>query len=111
MPSFVGLWNTVRYAGDNPENPESIQLSINEDAVPSNGNLDGAYARPGQDARMYGALEGNGVMWRAQIDERASSGDEGSAIFFISADGNTIYGAWTSNQHNNGPQPWFGTRI
>jgi hypothetical protein len=48
------------------------------------------------------------------IAEDANPGNgnlEGTAIFFISADGNTIHGAWTSNVHNNGPQPWFGTRI
>ncbi|MBK8067993.1 MAG: hypothetical protein IPK27_10300 [Rhodanobacteraceae bacterium] len=109
MPSFVGQWQTTRYSGNDPANPEPIVLTITEDASPD--NLDGAYARPGQDARMFGALEGGGAMWRATIDERNSSGDEGSALFFISADGQTLFGAWSSQQHNNGPQPWFGTRI
>ena len=109
MATFVGLWATTRYTGNDPENPESIQLSISEDADPN--SLDGAYSRPGPNARMFGALEGNGVLWRASIDERDSTGDEGTAVFFISGDGNTIYGAWSSNQHNNGPQPWYGTRI
>lgn len=36
---------------------------------------------------------------------------EGTALCFISADGQTLFGAWTSQQHNNGPQPWFGTLI
>ncbi len=111
MTSFVGSWNTTRYRGDDPENPESIHLTINEDEIPSNGNLDGAYARVGPDARLFGALEGNGAMWRANIDELASSGDQGTAVFFISNDGDSLYGAWSSNLHNNGPQPWFGTRT
>lgn len=111
MPSFVGSWNTTRYREDDPENPESIQLAISEDDTPESENLDGAYSRPGQDARMFGALEGNGAMWRASIDEVASTGDQGDAIFFISDDGNSLYGAWSSSQHGNGPQPWFGTRT
>ena len=109
MPSFAGQWQTTRYTGNDPENPESIVLTINVDADPN--SLDGAYSRPGQDARLFGALEGSGTMWRANIDETNSSGDQGSAVFFISADGSTIHGAWSSNQHSNGPQPWFGTRI
>lgn len=109
MPSFVGTWATTRYSGNNPENPEQIQLTITTDTDPN--NLDGAYPRSGPDARMFGALEGNGAMWRASIDERNSSGDEGTALFFISADGLTLFGAWLSQQHSNGPQPWFGTRI
>jgi hypothetical protein len=109
MATFVGLWATTRYTGNDPENPETIQLSITEDQDPA--NLDGAYARPGPDARMFGAIEGGGTMWRATIDERASTGDEGTAVFFLSTDGNTLHGAWTSQQHASGPQPWYGTRV
>lgn len=108
MPSFIGSWNTLRFSGNSPENPEVIVLSITEDANPPNGNLDGAYARPGQNARMFGPLEGNGAIWRATLDD---SGDFGTAVFLVSSDGNTLHGAWSSNQHSNGPQPWFGTRI
>lgn len=109
MPNFAGQWQTTRYTGNDPENPEAIVLSITVDATEN--YLDGAYARPGQDARLYGAIEGNGSMWRASIDEISSSGDQGNVVFFISDDGNTLHGAWVSSQHSNGPQPWFGTRI
>lgn len=109
MPSFVGNWSTTRYSANDPTNPESITMQIAEDSDPN--ALDGTYARPGPDARLFGTLDGSGVVWTAQIDEVGSSGDQGTAVFFLSADGNTLYGAWQSLQHNSGPQPWFGTRI
>lgn len=110
MPSpFVGIWNTFRYSANSPEQVESIQVTIGEDADPT--LLDGAYPRPGQDARLHGPIEGGGTMWRARFDERESSGDEGEVVFFISTDGNTLHGAWASQQHGSGPQPWFGTRA
>ncbi|MCB1602435.1 MAG: hypothetical protein R3F18_01675 [Lysobacterales bacterium] len=109
MPSFIGQWTTTRYSGNDPANPEMITLTITADADPN--ALDGAYPRPGEDARLFGPLDATGLIWTARIDERNSSGDEGDAVFFLSADGSTIYGAWQSQQHGNGPQPWFGTRI
>ena len=109
MSSFIGSWKTTRYSGNDPSNPESIVLTVTADASPQ--ALDGSYPRPGTDARLFGLLDATGTMWTAQIDERGSSEDLGNAIFFISEDGTTLFGAWSSQQHNAGPQPWFGTRI
>jgi hypothetical protein len=110
MPTqHIGTWSTTRYRNDAPDTPESIELTITEDTNP--GNLDGAYARPGSNARLYGAVDTTGIVWSAQIDESGSSGDSGTAVFFVSADGNTLYGAWTSLMTGQGPQPWFGTRV
>jgi hypothetical protein len=109
MPSFIGRWNTTRYRAVDPANPEVIVLTITEDTTP--GQLDGNYPRPGLDARLLGQVDGTGFLWTAQVDENGSSGDVGTAFFVLSADESTIHGAWTSSQHNTGPQPWFGTRI
>ncbi len=108
MPNFVGVWNTTRYSHNDPENPEAIVLTITADAQP--GAFDGTYARPGPDATLFGTVDGTGIVWTAQLSE-PHVGDQGTAVFFISADDNTLYGAWTSQQHPSGPQPWFGTRA
>jgi hypothetical protein len=109
MSSFVGNWSTTRYTANDPSNPENIIVQITQDADPT--VHDGSYPRPGPDARLFGSLDASGIVWTAQIDEQGSSGDQGTAVFFLSTDGNTLYGAWQSQQHNSGPQPWFGTRI
>ena len=109
MPSFVGNWTTTRYKTNDPTNSEVITVQIAEDADPN--ALDGTYPRPGPDGRLFGALDASGIVWTAQFDEVGSTGDQGTAVFFLSTDGNTLYGAWQSQQHNSGPQPWFGTRI
>lgn len=109
MPSFVGTWNTIRYFVDDPINPENISIQITHDLDPN--SLDGAYARSGPDARLFGSLDSTQTIWTANMDEVGSSGDQGTAVFFLSPDGNTLYGAWQSQQHHSGPQPWFGTRV
>ena len=73
MPSFIGQWTTTRYSGNDPANPEMITLTITADADPN--ALDGAYPRPGEDARLFGPLDATGLIWTARIDERNSSGD------------------------------------
>jgi len=109
MPGFAGTWNTTRYSANDPENPESIQLTVAVDSGDPN-SVDGHYERPGPDATLFGSREGNGSVWRATLAE-PHTGDSGTAVFFLSTDGNTIHGAWQSGSHNNGPQPWFGTRA
>lgn len=109
MPTFVGTWNTTRYRNPDAVNPETIELIITEDSNVD--SLDGHYARPGMDARLLGTLDPAHMIWTATLDEVGSSGDTGSAVFFLSADGNTLHGAWTSVQTGNGPQPWFGHRV
>ena len=109
MPSFEGTWNTTRYRTAAPDAPEQIVLTIASDTTA--GSLDGHYARSGQDARMFGSLDGTGYVWSASVDETGSTGDIGQAVFFLSTDGNTIHGAWTSAQSGAGPQPWFGSRV
>ena len=109
MPSFEGTWNTTRYRTATPDTPEQIVLTITLDTTA--GSLDGQYARSGPDARMFGTLDATNFVWSASVDETGSTGDIGQAVFFISTDGNTIHGAWTSAQTGPGPQPWFGSRV
>jgi hypothetical protein len=108
MPGFDGTWNTTRYSANDPANPESITVIVTVDSSDPN-SFDGHYERPGTDATLYGPLEAN-TIWRATITE-PHTGDSGTAVFFLGADGNTIHGAWTSGQHSSGPQPWFGSRA
>ncbi len=109
MASFVGTWETKRHRQNDLANPTLITLTIAEDSTP--GSLDGSYPLPGQDARLFGAVDATGNIWTARIDEIASTGDQGDVVFVLTADGNTMYGSWNS-QASPGPlQPWFATRV
>lgn len=109
MPTFEGDWNTTRYSANDPASPESILLRVAADSATPD-HFDGQYPRPGADGTLYGSTESGGRVWRATILE-PHTGDTGTVVFFLSDDGRMLHGAWTSGQHNNGPQPWFGTRI
>ena len=110
MSAFVGTWDTLRYRFEDPDTPEAIELTVTQDAQPENGTLDGAYPRPGFDARMHGRLSDGGGGWTAEFDESTSSGDYGTVQFIVSPDGTTLYGAWRSQMYNGGPQLWIGVR-
>jgi hypothetical protein len=109
MPSFIGTWSTQRYRHDQPDTLEPITLTIAADSVPD--HLDGAYARPGPDARLYGPVDPGGRVWFASVDEAASGGFTGAVRFVLSDDGQRLHGAWTSPAFGYEPQPWFGERI
>lgn len=109
MPSFIGTWSTQRYRSDQPDVLEPIELTIAADANP--GDLDGAYARPGPDARLFGSVDATGRVWYATIDEQGSTGLGGFARFVLSDDGQRLHGAWVSTATGHDPQPWFGTRV
>lgn len=108
MPTFAGTWITTRYSANDPLHPEIIRVVVAADSQLTD-HFDGHYERPGPDAALHGAVEAEGTLWRATISEPHVQ-DSGSAVFFLAADGNTLHGAWTSNQHSQGPQPWFGYR-
>lgn len=109
MPTFIGTWSTQRYRSDQPEALESIELSITADAEPE--HLDGAYARPGPDARLFGSIDTTGRVWYAVVDEHGSTGLTGYVRFVLSDDGQRLHGAWVSTATGSDPQPWFGERI
>jgi hypothetical protein len=109
MPSFIGTWFTQRFRIDQPDALEQIELSITADANP--GDLDGAYPRPGMDARIFGSIDGTGRVWYATIDKQGSTGLSGYARFVLSADGQRLHGAWVSTATGHDPQPWFGERV
>jgi hypothetical protein len=109
VPSFIGTWNTRRYRANDPANPDLIQIEITLDADPQ--SLDGAYPVPGANARMIGPMDATGVSWTATFDEGPGNLHTGVVMFVLSDDGNTIHGAWTSQQFGNEPKPWFGSRA
>ena len=108
MPSFIGTWNTKRYRANDPSFHEDIQIAITEDSDPA--FLDGAYPMPGPNARMFGQIGPNGNTWSATFDEGDNT-HTGQAMFVLSDDGNTMYGAWTGTIIGTGTHPWFGVRV
>lgn len=111
MSQFVGTWNTMRMKDDGTFTAEPIQITIKIDENTSEPALEGRYPRPGIDASLIGSYVEGTNYWKAQFQETASPSDQGTVLFVLSEDFNTLHGAWTSQNFPFQTQPWYGTRV
>ena len=109
VSKFAGQWKTRRHSESDLAAFEELIVTIALDDDPS--ALDGAYTRPGADARMWGPLDHTGTVWMAEVDESGSTGMRAMARFVLSEDAMTIHGVWNGPSPGGSFLPWYGVRL
>ena len=103
---FVGVWLCQSYSRDNlMAPPPRVLVTISQE---SSQILNAHYPDPPspRGGTMQGSLSNDGRVWRGTYSGTTS----GRILFVLSEGKNTMYGAWTPNDADGPPRPWYGVR-